>query len=283
MARTNSTDLATTIAAKSEALTKGDTIYSLLERQRSQIERALPKHMSADRLLRVVMTEIRRNPRLGECSPASLLGALMLSAQLGLEPGPLGQVYYVPFYNSKLKSDEVTFMIGYKGLISLALRGDKIISIEGHEVCENDDFEFDYGSSLLKHSYHLQKPRGEVAGYYAKAELVTGGRMIRVLTLDEVDSRRARSKSKDSGPWVTDPIAMGIKTAIRVLCSQLPLSAEAERALAADETTAIAKSTGETINLSSALVMDDEDEVIDVGAEEGQPTEGYQTPMLGDD
>lgn len=281
---TKSTDLAATVAAKGQALTKGDSIFTLLEKQKTQIERALPKHMSADRLLRVVLTEVRKNPRLGECSPQSLLGALMLSAQLGLEPGPLGQVYYVPFRNKNTGTSEVTFIIGYRGLIALALRSDKILSIEGHEVCENDEFAFNYGDGYIKHSYHLQKSRGKVVGYWAKASLTNGGSVMRVLTLEEVESRRARSKSKDDGPWVTDPIAMGIKTAIRMLCSQLPLTTEVERAIAADETAAIAESTGETIDLTGDMLIPEEGEIIDVSEAEMKQVldKGYKTPMMGD-
>src|SRR5436309_12826592 len=77
------------------------SIYQLIEAQKQEIARALPKHMDADRLARVAITTLRQTPRLLECTPQSLLGALMLSAQLGLEPGPLGHAYLVPFYNRR--------------------------------------------------------------------------------------------------------------------------------------------------------------------------------------
>ncbi len=273
---TPSKDLAARVAAGGTALDKkGDTVFDLLERQKSQIERALPKNMSAERLLRVVLTEVRRNPKLGECSPQSLLGALMLSAQLGLEPGPLGQAYFVPFAN------EVTFIIGYKGLISLALRSEKIVSIEGHEVCENDNFEFDYGTGLIKHSYNLIKPRGNVIAYYAKAALANGGHVMRVMTMEDVNKRKARSKAKDSGPWKTDADAMGIKTAIRALCSQLPLTPEAERALLADEGTTDSQTTADSINVTAKIDYGESEEVIDVSSDELD--EQFQTAMEGDD
>jgi len=277
-------DLATKVAAGGAALDKkGDTVFDMLKRYKPQIEMALPKSMSPDRLLRVVATEIRRNPALGECSPMSLVGALMLSAQLGLEPGPLGQAYMVPFGNAKTGQKEVTFIIGYKGLISLALRSEKIVSISGHEVCENDTFEFDYGSDYLKHTYDVRKERGEVIAYYAKATLYNGAPQIRVLTMSDIEKRKKRSKAASSGPWVTDPVAMGIKTAIRTLCSQLPLTPEVERALLADEGATFAKATGTTMNVTATVEREDGEDIIDLSEAEEELNEQFQMALEGEE
>ena len=70
---------------------KAATVRSLLEKSRGQIALALPKHMNADRMLRIAMTSIQRNPALLDCEPISLVGAVIQSSQLGLEPdGVLG-------------------------------------------------------------------------------------------------------------------------------------------------------------------------------------------------
>ena len=52
---------------------------------KAQISLALPKHMTADRLARIALTEVRKNPKLGNADQASFLGAIMQCAQLGLE------------------------------------------------------------------------------------------------------------------------------------------------------------------------------------------------------
>jgi len=261
-------DLATTIAAKSEALTKGDSIFTLIERMRPQIEKALPEAIGVDRFVRVALTEIRRNPKLTECSRESLLGALMLAAQLGLEPGSaLGQCYLVPY------GKECQFIIGYRGYIALAWRSNTI-TVTAREVHENDRFEFDLGNDSLTHTYKLGARRGLVVGVWAKAEMPNGARSILVMDKEEVDERRKRSRAANAGPWVTDYIPMMRKTAIRSLFSQLPLSAEAQRAAAVDEATAEVKVEGGVIDVSTAI---DLDEVIDATtSEEG----GYPTPML---
>ena len=53
----------------------------------------------------------------------------------------------------------------------------------------------------------------------------------------EVDAVRRRSKSADSGPWVTDYEAMARKTVLRRAFPYLPVSIEAQQTSAQDGTT----------------------------------------------
>jgi recombination protein RecT len=199
-----------------------------------QIQRALPEHMSADRFTRVALTTLRQNPQLLDCTPESFLGALMLSAQLGLEPGPLGHAYFVPFRNKQGRS-EVQFIIGYKGLIDLARRSGNIVSIEARAVHANDEFSYSYGlDPILDHRPADAEP-GRLTHVYALARYVGGGYNFVVLSVAEIEARRTRSKAKDSGPWITDYEAMALKTAVRALAPMLPMSVEASHAIAADE------------------------------------------------
>lgn len=212
------------------------SIYQLIEAQKNEIARALPKHMDADRLARVAITTLRQTPRLLECTPQSLLGALMLSAQLGLEPGPLGHAYLVPFYNSREKAHEVTWILGYKGIIDLAQRSGKLLSIEAREVCENDEFEFSYGlEPKLVHKPNIKEDRGAAFAYYGVAQFKDGGRYFLVMSKSDVEKHRSRSRAKDNGPWVTDYDAMARKTVIRAMAPFLPLTVELAGAMAHDE------------------------------------------------
>ena len=79
------------------------TVFDLIQSSKEQFAMALPKHISTDRFTRVALTAVRQNPKLQECSVPSLLGVFMTLAQLGLEPGVLGQAYILPFNNKKLK------------------------------------------------------------------------------------------------------------------------------------------------------------------------------------
>jgi recombination protein RecT len=267
----NVNEIKNKLAKKEEAKTpnpKSNTIRTLLERMKPELAKVLPKHLEADRILRIALTEIRRNPKLLDASRESLLGAVMLSAQLGLEPGPLGHCYLIPYYNSKTKSYEVQFQLGYKGMLDLVRRSGQIEMIDAHVVYENDEFDFQYGlEPKLYHKPVLQN-RGNPIAVYAVAKFKDGGFSYLVMSVEDVEKIRKRSKAADNGPWVTDWEAMAKKTAIKQLCKYLPLSIEVQRGLAADETT---KKVDETIE-QPAEILDQPDttdwEVIDVEAEE---------------
>lgn len=236
------TDLSDKLEAAEAAQESGEgkprrTIVHLVEAQRDQIERALPNTVSPDRLVRVALTTLRTTPKLTQCTPESFLGALMLSAQLGLEPGPLGHAYFVPRWNKHLKANEVTFLLGYRGLIDLARRSDEITSIEARSVFDDDDFDFEHGSeSYLRHKPNLRKRKGSPWAYYGVAKFRGGGHYFEVLNRDDIEGRRGRSAAKDTGPWKTDYDAMARKSVIRAMAPYLPLTVHAAQALAQDET-----------------------------------------------
>jgi recombination protein RecT len=212
-------------------------IQDLFKRMAPEIAKVLPKHIKSDHLLRVAMTEIRKNPKLLECSSQSLLGALMLAAQLGLEPGILGHAYLIPYYNSKTRSTEVQFQIGYKGYIDLVRRSGELQTLDVHEVCRNDTFEYEYGlTPKLMHRPALEN-RGDPYCYYAIAKLKDGGFSYLVMSIQDVEKFRKRSKSPDYGPWVTDYDAMAKKTVIKQLAKYLPLSTEIQTQIVQDEVT----------------------------------------------
>ena len=47
-----------------------------------------------------------------------------------------------------------------------------------------------------------------------------------VLTRSEIELRRKRSKASSEGPWVTDYVAMALKTGVRKIATWVPSSAE---------------------------------------------------------
>lgn len=208
-------------------------IRRLIHDQAPAIRSALPGHLDPERFARIVLTEVRTNPRLLDCDGMSLLGAVMLAAQLGLEVGPLGHCYLVPRCNKGRW--EAQFQLGYKGMIELAYRSDRVASIEAHAVHEADSFEFVYGlSERLEHRPSLDDDRGDLVAVWALARFTNGGHAWLVLSRAEVEARRDRSAASSSGPWTTDFAAMARKTAVRALEPFLPLTADAARAVATD-------------------------------------------------
>lgn len=209
----------------------------------SEIEKALPPGiMDAERFNRIVLTELRRTPKLLVCTPESFFGALFQTAQLGLEPGgSLGHAFLIPYDNSRLGVTECQLQIGYKGFVELG--GRRGILIKAREVRAGDDFDFELGSNEhLHHSYKLDpdNPRAEqpVIGYYGKVVMSDGKTTFHVMDKSEINKRRDRSSAVRSGrntPWNTDYDAMARKTVIRAMVPQIALAPDLQIALRADE------------------------------------------------
>jgi recombination protein RecT len=221
----------TALAKRSAANKRSDGLRTLLERQRPEIARALTgTALDPERFTRVALTVIRQNPKLQTCRPESLLGALMTMAQLGLEPGPLGEAYLVPF------GEEVTFIPGYRGLIKLAWQSGQLRHISAHVVYTNDTFDYALGLEPTLLHRPARGDRGDAIYAYAVAQLLNGGTEFVVLTIGEVEAIRGRSRAAQKGPWVTDWDAMARKTAVRQLIRWLPLSTTVNRAVVAEGT-----------------------------------------------
>ncbi|MGN6347066.1 MAG: recombination protein RecT [Candidatus Nitrosocosmicus sp.] len=201
---------------------------------KAQINAALPKHMNADRMIRILSTELRRVPELNECTLQSVLSSIIQASQLGLEVSSLiGHGYLVPFKKKDKETGkyikECQFIIGYRGMIDLARRSGKLISLSSQSVYENDHFDFKYGlEEKLDHIPYQGEDRGKFIGAYAIAKLDKGSYQFGVMFKNEIDKIKARSKSSQSdySPWTTDYEEMAKKTVIRRLFKYLPISIE---------------------------------------------------------
>lgn len=212
-----------------------DSIRRALELMKPQLALALPPHLSADRLVRVVVTVLEANPALLDCERASLYRSVMTCAQLGLEPdGVLGQAWLVP------SRGKVQLVPGYRGFIALARNSGLIVSINAQAVHRNDHFEYAYGLNERLEHVPAAGPRGEITHFYAYVKFQDGGHHFDVLSRDEVDAIRDRSegyqayrsgRAEDSA-WVTGYAEMGKKTVIRRIAKYLPLSVQKAAALA---------------------------------------------------
>jgi recombination protein RecT len=230
------------------------------------LAKALPKHMSAERISRIALTCIRINPDLLNCTPESFLGALFTSAQIGIEP-IAGRGYLLPFYNKRKTSDgwktvrEVQFILGYKGVIELFYRHSKAIKIDWGIVKEKDEFDYELGTNAYLRHKPAKLDRGNVVGYWSMAELKGGGKPFMYISKDDaIDHglRHSKTVNKDgefisTSPWVTDTDSMCLKTVLVQLAKLLPLSVELQRAIDTDETS---RDFREQLSASAENVLD---------------------------
>lgn len=236
-----------------------DQVKQLLAQHAGQIRAAMPKHLDADRLLKVAQQAVTTTPALLECYVPSLLGGIMQCAMMGLEPNTvLGHAYLIPFNNRKKNRKDVQVIPGYKGLIDLARRSGHVVSIAAHAVRENDHCDVALGTdSRIEHRWDWSADRGEIVGFYAVATFKDGGHAFEVMTRAEVDKVRdgsqgyqmAKRYNRSDSPWMAHYEQMGRKTVIRRLANYLPLSIEFQTAVQLDHKA----ETGQSQDLGSVL------------------------------
>ncbi|MFD7236438.1 recombination protein RecT [Streptomyces syringium] len=242
-----STNLAERVAARRShsparqpargAAAQQPNLVQFVHSMRGEIARALPAHVaSPERIARIALTELRRVEHLAECTQESFGGALMTCTQLGLEPGgALGEAYLLPFWNKKVRAYEVQLVIGYQGMIKLFWQHAAAAGLTARTVHENDEFEYEDGLDPVLRHKPARSNRGRPTDYYAIAKMANGGSAFVVMSVEDIEAIRKRSKARDSGPWATDYDAMARKTVIRQLFKILPKSSELARAVAHDE------------------------------------------------
>lgn len=209
-------------------------VVAMLTKYKGQIEAVLPKHLTPTRVLKMIVGSLNKNPKLLECTPMSVINAVLTASQLGLEIGP-GQAYLIPY------GKECQLVIDYRGKIDLALRSGKVLDIDLEIVYSREKFRIYRDSDGIKRIEHepmlfkevdgehlpiTDKDRGVPIGAYAVAAIKGGAPKIVFMPSVEIEAIRNRGKEKKDGPWVTDTMEMWKKTVCNRICKTLPSSAE---------------------------------------------------------
>ncbi len=232
---------------------------SVMSGFKAQITDALPVHLknNAEKYMRQAIMQFNQNPKLQECTPISILTALMTASGLGLDLTPqLGQCYIIPYENRKkignkwVSVPEAQFQLGYRGVIALAYRSEQVLRIEAHIVHEKDYFKFSRGlNPVLEHEDSTEEDRGAITYVYALATFKNGGYAFDVWPIAKViahakkfsksyfvkDYRTGEMVINQKSPWATNFEEMARKTLILAIWKYLPLSSELLMAGMTDE------------------------------------------------
>lgn len=246
------TDLSAAIAKQQEgrAVAPGPaSVEAALEAMRFEFQKVLPTFLPTDTFLRLALNELRASPTLARCTIPSFMGALMMGARLGLEPGgPLGQLYLTPRNlqvagaDRGVKAWQVVPIIGYRGLRDLAIRSGKVDSIQSFLIREGDTFR--YGSNEERGAWHDWIPADSDedesdrpwTGVLTVAQLGVAKKPVwRYLSKKAVLARKAAGAAGDRGPWKEHEEAMVRKTGIRAIANDLPSSSVLIEAVRNDE------------------------------------------------
>lgn len=259
----STTNLRQAAATQSSGPRRVHTIAEILQRDkvRDGLRAVATKFLTPERMLKLAVNAISRTPGLQQCDPQTVLGAIMASTALGLEPNtPEGQAYLIPYArNTKVGNQwkkvwECQFQIGYRGYITLAHRIPDLRTLQSEAIHEFDRFEHQLGSeTFLRFSKNL-KERGDLIGSFCYTK-IGDGEAATVLPFDEIMKIRGRSETHkalsakaadakralDSGgdakarkdyeyalqkltdtPWEQWEDDMAAKSAIKKHCKKLP-------------------------------------------------------------
>lgn len=264
-------------------------LQQFLEKNKAAIFQALPRHLTPDRMIRVVLTNFRKTPKLLNCTPESIFASITQASSLGLETdGVLGQAYLVPY------KTECTLIPGYKGLIVLCRRSRQISTFDVQSVHKGDLFTYQLGDNpFIRHTPNEADPERDekpITHVYAVAKMRDGGIQRQVWSTPKIEShkkkfssnfRYAESSGKRDSTWHTSWEAMAQKTVLRSLCKLLPMSPEAMELICRDEAidaefshplaAPTTLSLGELDqHLGGPAVVDDDDSFVDDGEDAGE-------------
>lgn len=216
----------------------GNSLRKWISSMADQIKNALPANITPERMMRIALTAISKDEKLANSTPQSFLGALLTSAQLGLECNtPLGQSYLIPYWNSKKGCLETQFQLGYQGLLDLCYRTGQYKTIQARIVYEGDQFDYEYG--LEENLTHKPMGKSDKPIYvYAYYQLVTGGKAFEVMSWEQIMAYKTKysqaAKKGYSSPWESDPEGMAKKTMLKKVLKFAPKTVEVAEAVTND-------------------------------------------------
>ena len=240
-----------------------DELQQWFHEREGRLARVAQDSLPPERAVQLLIEAGAVNPRVLECRRLTLWRCVQVSLELGLPIGAAGQLWILPFKNSKLSrqsgTDQVDAVpvIGYKGWVSLLGRSGLTIKTRLHY--EGEPWEWAEGSEqTLRHrpddNVRLsviqelgdqatpaaveQVMNGLVRHAYSIATTPNGLTTFEVMSRAELDTAEAMSPGKNAAdsPW-RDPLAwprMVRKTVLTRHAKEFPIAGNqaAERAVA---------------------------------------------------
>ena len=258
------------------------TLNDFMDKYKGQIALALPKHITADRMVRLTMTAFSQNAALQKCDMHSIFASVVIAAQLGLEIGVGGQGYLVPY------KGKATFVPGWQGLVDLVSRAGRATVWTG-AVYRGDKFDWALGDNpFVKH-----QPEGDADNWKDITHVYAIGRVngsqypvIEVWTMDRVVRHLNKYNKvgamhyaiKDNGQNME---MYGRKVALLQVLKYMPKSVEVQRAM----DVANASESGKPFTFDGEVVVvseSDDERMGDAGSSSTAEASGSRDRVLPD-
>lgn len=216
-------------------------ITLLVNRGKSSIVEALAgSPVTFDKFVVGLKDAAGKNPDLARCiqtNPQSVLHELVKAAQLGLSPSPVKQHFHLIPRNLKQNDGSkiltCTSIVGYRGLIDLAMRSGQLEDIGAELVYQGEQFDIDRTTGEILHQRDdpfVEFDESKVRGGYAWAKVQGRTRLVvRVLSIGEILKRKAVAGT--STFWTKWPREQMEKTLLRSLLNsgRVPLGELGDR------------------------------------------------------
>lgn len=183
------------------------------------------------------MLQLIMSTDLKNADPKTVYAACMTAAGLDLQVNPVfGHCYFLPFKNTKTGKTDVQFILGYKGLIQLAMRTGLYQRIQMEIIYSNEFVKWDKINEKL--TLKDIEGSGEIKGYYACFETENGYKKADFWSKEKVTEHAKKySKQKDyktgelKNVWASEFDKMACKTVLRsILTTYGILSADLQEA-----------------------------------------------------
>lgn len=236
---------------------------------KTQMALALPKHMTADRMARLALTQFSSSPKLQECDAHSIAGSIMIASSLGLEPGVNGQCFLVPYYDKRKRQSICQLVPGWKGLVDIANRSGRCTVWTG-AVFEGDEFNYALGDRPFVHHKPGDEDRPDKLTHVYAVGRVTGSELpvIEVWTAGKV--ARHRDKYNKVGPShysFRDWEMYARKVPLLQVLKYMPASIELSNALTASNASDGGRNANVVIDGNFVHVTDPEENDRDEGTD----------------
>lgn len=192
-----------------------------------------------------LLTAVSQNPQLAQCDQASILSAGLTGASLGLQCNQtLGQFYMLPFNDKKNNRMVAQFVLGYKGLLQLAIRSGyyeriNVVPIKEGEYISYNPLTEEFKAKIIIDDMIREKTT--TIGYYAMFKYSNGFTKTLYWSKEKMENHaltysKGYAAKKGYTFWEKDFDAMAQKTMLRQILSKWGiLSVELQKALINDE------------------------------------------------
>lgn len=216
----------------------------------AQFRLALPAHITPEKFQRAALTAMLNSKDIAECTPGSVMNALLKCAQDGLIPDNK-EAAIVKYGNV------ATYMPMVYGLIKRMRNSGDVKAVNAHLVYSKDQFDYiiENGVEKFTHKPKFEGDRGELVLAYAVITLDDGTPHVEIMTKEEIEKARATSKAGANSPaWKNWFSEMAKKTVIHRAAKRVPTSSEVEKLLQSDMRVTLNGSNDEDAPAGTSLI-----------------------------